>query len=194
MGNNRLEVKDLINIGLFTALYFIIITPIGIAGIIPVIMFFLPALMALIGAIPLILLVARTQKFGALSISGIIVSLILFIMGHPAISLLTGITMPLLGDFIMYLGKYKKWLHMYIGYAVFSFWSIGSLLPFYFMREVYFQHLTEKYGTAYTQTLDVLFTWKTVPIIFVLCALGAVIGLFITRKLFKKHFSRAGII
>lgn len=121
MQREKLEVKDLINIGLFTAIFFVLITPVGIAGIVPVIMFFLPALFAIIGSVPIMLLVAKTQKFGALSISGIVVSLVLFIMGHPGLALITGIPLPILADLIMKIGNYRHWLSLSIGYIVFSF-------------------------------------------------------------------------
>ena len=61
MNNSKIEVKDLINIGLFTAIYFIFIAPPGILGIIPIFMLLLPAMVGLIGGIPIILL--RYQKF-----------------------------------------------------------------------------------------------------------------------------------
>ena len=47
MNNSKIEVKDLINIGLFTAIYFIFIAPPGILGIIPIFMLLLPAMVGL---------------------------------------------------------------------------------------------------------------------------------------------------
>lgn len=194
MQQDKLEIKDLINIGLFTAIFFVLITPVGIAGIVPIIMFFLPALIALIGSVPIMLLVAKTQKFGALSLCGIIVSLVLFIMGHPGFALITGIPLPILADLIMKIGKYQHWLSLSLGYIVFSFWSLGSLLPFYFTRQSYFSYLQEKRGSDYIYVLEKLFTLQTLPIIVISCAISALLGILIAKLLFKKHFVRAGIV
>ncbi|WP_340578913.1 MptD family putative ECF transporter S component, partial [Staphylococcus aureus] len=73
MKKSKIDIKDLINIGIFTAIYFIFIAPPGILGIIPIFMLLLPAMIGLIGGIPIMLLITKTQKFGALSICGIVV-------------------------------------------------------------------------------------------------------------------------
>ena len=87
MEKSNIDVKDLINIGLFTAVYFIFIAPPGILGIIPIFMLLLPAMIGLIGGIPILLLITKTQKFGAVTICGIMICLILAVMGHPWIAL-----------------------------------------------------------------------------------------------------------
>lgn len=194
MTKSKIDVKDLINIGLFTAVYFIFIAPPGILGIIPIFMLLLPAMIRLVGGIPVMLLITKTQKFGALTICGVVVSLLLAIMGHPWMALILSVPVIVIADMVMAMGQYKSWKLNSIGYIIFSFWPIGNLLPFYFMRNSYLAFIQDKYGTDYEATVEGLFSIGMIPIILITTIIGAWIGAYIAKGILKKHFKRAGII
>ncbi|MFK3831881.1 MptD family putative ECF transporter S component [Staphylococcus saprophyticus] len=194
MTKSKIDVKDLINIGLFTAVYFIFIAPPGILGIIPIFMLLLPAMIGLVGGIPVMLLITKTQKFGALTICGVVVSLLLAIMGHPWMALILSVPVIVIADMIMAMGQYKSWKLNSIGYIIFSFWPIGNLLPFYFMRNSYLAFIQDKYGTDYEATVEGLFSIGMIPIILITTIIGAWTGAYIAKGILKKHFKRAGII
>lgn len=194
MTKSKIDVKDLINIGLFTAVYFIFIAPPGILGIIPIFMLLLPAMIGLVGGIPVMLLITKTQKFGALTICGVVVSLLLAIMGHPRVALILSVPVIVIADMVMAMGQYKSWKLNSIGYIIFSFWPIGNLLPFYFMRNSYLAFIQDKYGTDYEATVEGLFSIGMIPIILITTIIGAWIGAYIAKGILKKHFKRAGII
>ena len=194
MTKSKIDVKDLINIGLFTAVYFIFIAPPGILGIIPIFMLLLPAMIGLVGGIPVMLLIPKTQKFGALTICGVVVSLLLAIMGHPWMALILSVPVIVIADMVMAMGQYKSWKLNSIGYIIFSFWPIGNLLPFYFMRNSYLAFIQDKYGTDYEATVEGLFSIGMIPIILITTIIGAWIGAYIAKGILKKHFKRAGII
>lgn len=194
MTKSKIDVKDLINIGLFTAVYFIFIAPPGILGIIPIFMLLLPAMIGLVGGIPVMLLITKTQKFGALTICGVVVSLLLAIMGHPWMALILSVPVIVIADMVMAMGQYKSWKLNSIGYIIFSFWPIGNLLPFYFMRNSYLTFIQDKYGTDYEATVEGLFSIGMIPIILITTIIGAWIGAYIAKGILKKHFKRAGII
>ncbi|MBN6094097.1 MptD family putative ECF transporter S component [Staphylococcus saprophyticus] len=194
MTKSKIDVKDLINIGLFTAVYFIFIAPPGILGIIPIFMLLLPAMIGLVGGIPVMLLITKTQKFGALTICGVVVSLLLAIMGHPWVALILSVPVIVIADMVMAMGQYKSWKLNSIGYIIFSFWPIGNLLPFYFMRNSYLAFIQDKYGTDYEATVEGLFSIGMIPIILITTIIGAWIGAYIAKGILKKHFKRAGII
>lgn len=194
MTKSKIDVKDLINIGLFTAVYFIFIAPPGILGIIPIFMLLLPAMIGLVGGIPVMLLITKTQKFGALTICGVVVSLLLAIMGHPWMALILSVPVIVIADMVMVMGQYKSWKLNSIGYIIFSFWPIGNLLPFYFMRNSYLAFIQDKYGTDYEATVEGLFSIGMIPIILITTIIGAWIGAYIAKGILKKHFKRAGII
>ena len=194
MTKSKIDVKDLINIGLFTAVYFIFIAPPGILGIIPIFMLLLPAMIGLVGGIPVMLLITKTQKFGALTICGVVVSLLLAIMGHPWMALILSVPVIVIADMVMAMGQYKSWKLNSIGYIIFSFWPIGNLLPFYFMRNSYLAFIQDKYGTDYEATVEGLFSIGMIPIILITTIIGAWIGAYIAKGILKKHIKRAGII
>ena len=194
MTKSKIDVKDLINIVLFTAVYFIFIAPPGILGIIPIFMLLLPAMIGLVGGIPVMLLITKTQKFGALTICGVVVSLLLAIMGHPWMALILSVPVIVIADMVMAMGQYKSWKLNSIGYIIFSFWPIGNLLPFYFMRNSYLAFIQDKYGTDYEATVEGLFSIGMIPIILITTIIGAWIGAYIAKGILKKHFKRAGII
>lgn len=194
MTKSKIDVKDLINIGLFTAVYFIFIAPPGILGIIPIFMLLLPAMIGLVGGIPVMLLITKTQKFGALTICGVVVSLLLAIMGHPWMALILSVPVIVIADMVMAMGQYKSWKLNSIGYIIFSFCPIGNLLPFYFMRNSYLAFIQDKYGTDYEATVEGLFSIGMIPIILITTIIGAWIGAYIAKGILKKHFKRAGII
>ncbi|MCH4167922.1 MAG: MptD family putative ECF transporter S component [Streptococcaceae bacterium] len=193
MGQQKLNVKDLINIGLFTALYFICYFTAGMTGFIPVMMLLLPFLIGLVGGIPIMLFLTKVPKFGALSIMGIIVLLLMFFMGHPWMILAFGIPVVLFGDWIASRGNYKQWHLLVAGYTIFSLWPIGAMYPLIFMKETYLKSLEGGYGTEYTNALDNLFSGAVVPFIVIGGILGSILGAYLGRAVLKKHFKRAGI-
>jgi len=63
--SNKLQAKDLINLGLFTVLYFVIGCCVAIPiGFVPIFLPILGALWSLITGIPFMLFLTRVKKFG----------------------------------------------------------------------------------------------------------------------------------
>ena len=70
--SNKLQAKDLINLGLFTVLYFVIGCCVAIpVGFVPIFLPILGALWSLITGIPFMLFLTRVKKFGMVTIMGI---------------------------------------------------------------------------------------------------------------------------
>src|SRR5699024_1588898 len=136
------------------------------------------------------LVTSQVQKFGALAICGTIVSLILAIMGHPWLALVFSVPIILISDVIMAWGDDKIWKESWLGYIIFSFWPIGTFIPFYFMRTSYLSFIQEKYGVEYETTVAGLFSVEMIPVIIITTVIGAVIGAYIAKMILKKHFKR----
>ena len=194
MKRQTLDVKELIHIGIFTAIYFMVIAIPGILGIIPIFMLLLPAMIGFLGAIPIMLLIAKTQKFGALTILCLIINILLIIGGHPWIALIYSILVTVIADYIMARGHYQNTKLNALGYIIFSMWSIGNLLPFYFMRQTFLAHLAERHGSHYEQTVAMLFSYQMIPVLIILTIIGAWLGYIIATTVLRKHFKRAGMI
>ena len=180
----RLAVPDYINIGVFSALYFMIVAlcalasniAFGVAGNL-----LLPAFAALLAGPVFMLLNARVRAFGAITTMGVVLGLFLFVSGHFATSLVTGIAFPLLGDLVARLGTYRNKAALLGGYVLFSFGCAGPILPIWLMKGAYIASLFDHVNMA---------TFAGAMLAIVVGALaGGVFGLVLLRR----HFAKAGV-
>lgn len=119
--SNKLQAKDLINLGLFTVLYFVIGCCVAIPiGFVPIFLPILGALWSLITGIPFMLFLTRVKKFGMVTIMGILNGLLMGLTGMGFWGVPMGVIFGLLGDLILKSGGYKSAKKSVIGYAVFS--------------------------------------------------------------------------
>ena len=80
--NNKLQTKDLINLGLFTVLYFVIGCCVAIPiGFVPIFLPVLGSLWSLITGIPFMLFLTRVKKFGMVTIMGVLSGLLMGLTG-----------------------------------------------------------------------------------------------------------------
>lgn len=193
MEKKRIGVKDLVNVGIFTAIYFVLFVISGMTGLIPVMTIFYPVLLAVLGGIPCILFFTKTDKFGLVTIMGILMGLITFIMGYGPYAIGTGVVCGLVADLVMRAGQYKSWKHMLIGYCMFSEWVVGSQLIMFIFKDAYLAGYVETQGQDYTDAVSVLLKDYMIPVVIVAVAVGALIGAYLGKATLKKHFKRAGI-
>ena len=78
---NRLQGKDFINIGIFTAIYFIVIFAAASIGFIPIFIPLISVIVPLVGGIPMMLFFSKIKKFGMLTICGFLLGIIMLIAG-----------------------------------------------------------------------------------------------------------------
>ena len=133
--SGKLEVSDLITIGVFAALYFVMVC---IATLVSTLFtggfgsIFLPAITALISGCVYMLLAARLGKFGGITVMGVIIGLFLFISGHFVLSFIASIVFPVAADLIARAGKYKSKALLLVSYVVFAYGLTGPILPLWF--------------------------------------------------------------
>ena len=134
--SNKLQAKDLINVGLFTVLYFVIGCCVAIPiGFVPIFLPVLGALWTLITGIPFMLFATRVKKFGMVTLLSVLSGLLIGLTGMGYWGIPVGIVSGLLGDLIMKSGEYKSVGKTILGYAVTSLWMVGTYIPMYFMVE-----------------------------------------------------------
>ena len=180
--SNKLQAKDLINLGLFTVLYFVIGCCVAIPiGFVPIFMPILGALWALITGIPFMLFLTRVKKFGMVTIMGILSGLLMGLTGMGFWGVLTGAIFGLMSDLILKSGGYKSVKKSLIGYAVFSIWIVGTYIPMYFMVEDSRASFAASFGEEYAdKVMAVMPMWSIVLVIagiFVFAILGGLLGL-----------------
>ena len=190
----KLSVKDLINVGLFSVIYFIMFTISGILGYIPICVVILPLIAGILGGIPFVLFTIKEQKFGAVTLMGVIAGLFTFLVGQTWLSVVFGLVIGLLADLIMRSGQYKSWTKNMLGYSVFTLWTVGTMLPMWIMRETFFAGYRENGGTdAYINAVMKLTPNYMILVVIVLALVGGMLGACLGKSVLKKHFEKAGI-
>jgi energy-coupling factor transport system substrate-specific component len=193
--NKKLEVKDLITVGLFTALYFVVFFTTGMLGYIPVLMVLIPFLCPMVAGIPFMLFLSKVKKFGMVSLMGTLLGLLMFAFGHPWPAVVFGILFGVAADIILKFSKYGNLKISIIAHAVFSEWLLGSCLSLFFgFREPYFETMRKGYGDVYADKLYALTPDWVFWFMMLLAFVGGIIGALIGTKVLKKHFKKAGIV
>nr|WP_314930789.1 MptD family putative ECF transporter S component [Shuttleworthia satelles] len=193
MQSNKLNAKDLIHVGIYTAIYLVIFFAIGLLGAVPILYPLEYLLIPFVTGIPFMLFLTKVEKFGMVSIMGVIIAVFWYLMGYTWIPTLTWIASGILSDLIFRLGKYKSFKLDVIGYWIFSCGMIGCAAPMWLLTSSYMKQVRDSMGDEYVAGLSKYMpSWMgfaAIGIILVSSILGALLG----RKMLKKHFERAGI-
>lgn len=197
-GFAKLSVPDLITIGVFTAVYFVMVAICTFASALLLAGFgsiLLPAMCALVSGCVYMLLVARLGKFGGITVLGLVMGLFFLISGHFLLSFLANIIFAFAADAIAAVGQYRNKIVILISYIVFSYGLTGPILPLWFMKNAYVAALEAK-GKDSTY-IDAVFAqvntgsfWLSMAAILVCAIIGGWFG----QRMMHKHFAKAGII
>ena len=88
--SNKLQAKDLINVGIFTAIYFVIFFAGMMLGYIPIFIPLLGLVCPILCGIPFMLYLTKVKKFGMMSLTGIILGLLNVLIGAGVLVLIFG--------------------------------------------------------------------------------------------------------
>ena len=111
MKENKLMIQDLISIGVFTAIYFVLVT------------------------------IATFATSASITIMGLVMSIFFFSSGHFILSFVTNIVFAIIADLIGYISKYKNKAMILLSYIVFSYGLMGPVLPIWFLKDQYVSNL-----------------------------------------------------
>lgn len=194
MQNKKLNAKDLIHVGIYTAIYLVVFFVTGMLNAIPFLYPLTYLITPILTGIPFMLFLTKVEKFGMVSIMGIILAVFWYLMGYTWIPTLTYIAAGLLSDLVFRLGKYKSFRFDVIGYWIFSCGMIGCAAPMWLLTATYMEQVRDSMGDGYVEGLGRFMpSWMglaAIGIILVSASLGALLG----RRMLKKHFERAGIV
>lgn len=190
----RIQAKDLINIGIFTAIMFVVCMGVAMLGYIPIFIPLLSVLVPLIGGIPFMLFLTKVKKFGMVTIMSILIGILIGLMGMGVWVIVVAPVSGILADFIFKSGGYASAKKSILGYGVFSIWVIGNFIPIVVTRDNYFNMLVSGYGREYAETLmKYIPDWSLIPLLAA-CFISGLLGALLGRALLKKHFVGAGIV
>ena len=189
----KLKGKDLINIGIYAAIFCVIVTAIAMLGFIPIMLPMLCVFVPILGGIPYMLFLTKVDKFGMISIFSAIVGLFLWVTGMGYWPTIFGIVFGVLTDLIAKSGNYKSSKKDILGCGVFNIAVFGNFVPLFTNIDAYFS-TRQSFGEEYIEALTGIFanTWL-IPAMIASCVICGWIGGFLGKALLKKHFEKAGI-
>lgn len=193
MTRDKLKVKDLVTIGVFAVIYFVLMFSVGMIGVVPILFLVYPTILGLVTGTPIMLFMAKVRKPWALFILGMISPLVMFAMGHTYVLPTISLIVMILAELIRRKGGYKSFKYEMISFAVFNTWICGSLMQMLLAKKKYIE-LSMMMGKDYVQTLEKLITYPNMALVYIGAILGGIGGAYIGRKILKKHFIKAGIV
>ena len=183
--DHSLKPKDLITVGVFTAMYFVVFFGFGMLGL------FGPAVHAvgivlgsLANGIVFALYITRIRKPGMIFLTGIISSLLMVLTGHAWTTLVTAAVFSILAEIV---------LASALAYGVFSLWVAGPILPLYYQHDAYIADIGKKMGDGYARAWETLFSPAFLLGLLVVVFVSSFLGGRLGQKMLRKHFMRAGI-
>ncbi|GMA08774.1 hypothetical protein GCM10025886_19250 [Tetragenococcus halophilus subsp. flandriensis] len=196
--SKTIRTSDLISIGIYTALYFILV---GIAEMIVVLLIpgysysYSPVMAALLAGTIFMLMVAKVPKFGAITIMGSVLGIFFFLSGLFPFALIPSVISALLADIIAYAFKYKSKIGLLISYIVFSFNTTGPVVQLLFSPDSYAANLRERgKDAAYIEDVFASIANYTGITVFILLIDAAIVGGLFGQRMMRKHFKKAGIV
>ena len=194
METKKLNAKDLINVGIYTALYLVVFFIVGALNAIPILypisLFYLP----IATGIPFMLFITKVKKPGMVFIMSLILGIFWFLMGYTWLPVASYIIFGLLAELVFKAADYTKFKLITVGYGFFCCGSLGCQAPMWLMADSYMKSIKDNMGEQYaTQLAKYMPSWMGIAGLG-LAFIGAIIGAFLGRKMLKKHFKRAGIV
>lgn len=194
--SNKLQAKDFITIGIFTALLFVVEFACGMLGFIhPYIVASYVVMIPLVGSIPMMLFYTKVEKFGMISIMSVLMAIIMFVTGMGYLGAPLIIASGVIADLIAKSGKYKSFKKTVLSHGVFCLWICANYFPVVVTADSYRKDLIDGgYSEEYCDNLFRAINSKTIAVLLVLCFVFGMVGAFVGKAVVKKHFEKAGIV
>ncbi len=190
-----LTVKDLVTVGIFSALFLVFAL---VGGIFfapnPVLTFYMPVGSALLCGPVYLLMLAKVQKRWAVTILGTLLCVIWFVTGmHWAMSL-GYLIMGIVADLAAGAGKYRSRVLNALSYILISLGGTASYLVFFANPDGWASTMLGN-GTeqSYIDTMRAAGTPWILIIMLAGTVLAAAVSAFVGGKMLKKQFEKAGI-
>lgn len=190
--SNRLNAKDLINVGIYTAICAVICCAVAMTGVIPIMMVLLVVFVPILTGIPYMMFLTKVKKFGMILILNVLMGALMWVTGMSYYALVVGIISGLIAEFIYRSGKYRNKKLGILAYAVSGLYCWANYLGIFFDVEGYFS-TRQNFGQEYIDAVTRLLPAWMCPVLLVVDLVCGLIGGWIGTKMLRKHFEKAGI-
>lgn len=193
---DRLNGKDLMNVGIFTAINLVI--GIGIActiGLIPIGFMLIPTIGGIILGIPMMLYFTKIRKFGMVLIMQIVNGVVMVLTGMGFDSLIYGTILALIAELILRSGKYQSANKAVLAFAVVSMSACANYIHWINASAEFLEKNAGSFGETYMYTIAGYFEyWWIFPAVIVSAFAGGLLGGLLGKAVLKKHFGRSGLV
>ncbi len=187
-----LSVKDLVTVGIFSALFLVFALVGGISfAPNPVLTFYMPVGSALLCGPVYLLMLAKVKKRWAVSILGAILCIVWFVTGMHWAMALGYLVMGVAADFVAGAGEYKSKMMNSVSYIVISLGGTASYLVFFANPDGWAKTMLGN-GTEQSY-IDTMRETGSVWIMLVGTVLAAAVSAFVGCKMLRKQFEKSGI-
>ena len=193
MEKRKLEIKDLVTIGVFAVIYFVVMFAVGMIGVVPILFLVYPSILGIVSGAIVMLFMIKVQKPWGLFILGILSPFLMFAMGHTYVIAVHAIVVMLIAEMIRRFGEYKSFKYNMLSFTIFNTWICGSLMQMLWAKEKYME-LSMMMGKEYVDAIERLITYPNMVLVYLGALIGGAIGAYIGKTLLKKHFEKAGIV
>ena len=190
-----LTVKDLVTVGIFSALFLVFAL---VGGIFfapnPVLTFYMPVGSALLCGPVYLLMLAKVQKRWAVTILGTLLCIVWFATGMHWAMALGYLAMGIVADLVAGSGQYKSKKADALSYILLSLGGTASYLVFFADPEGWAKTMLGN-GTeqSYIDTMRDTGTMWILVIMLAGTILAAAVSAFVGCRMLKKQFEKAGI-
>ncbi len=190
-----LGVKDLVTVGIFSALFLVFAL---VGGIFfapnPVLTFYMPVGSALLCGPVYLLMLAKVKKRWAVSILGAILCIVWFVTGMHWAMALGYLVMGVAADFVADAGEYKSKMMNSVSYIVISLGGTASYLVFFANPDGWAKTMLGN-GTeqSYIDTMRETGSVWIMLVMLVGTVLAAAVSAFVGCKMLRKQFEKSGI-
>lgn len=190
-----LDIKDLVTIGIFTAIFFVF----ELVGAFPLMMnpatmFYMTFGIALLCGPIILLLLAKVAKRGTLTLVGLINGIVWFMMGMHWGMDIGYIIMAVIADVVAGIKDYRNQKLNIVAYALFCLGPTGSFVA-YFIDPAAWASTMLNNGTSMEmiQAINSAAASWILPVILTGTFFFAIVSGIAGQKLLKKQFEKAGI-
>lgn len=189
---NKLKMKDIATIGIFSALLFVVTMVAGaLMGISMVLNMYSVAVVAVLSAPLYMLIMAKAHKKGAVLLTFAIVGILWGLFGGIFV-LIWMLGFGVVGEVLASKSKYQNYKMLTVSFGLYSVgYYLGAITPLYYCPAFWYGFDRPK------ETVDAMIAaahstagLAAIPVTLIAIVIGAVIA----KRMLKKHFEKAGVI
>ena len=184
----KLKIKDLVTIGVFTVIYFVLMFLSGMIGMVPILYLAYPTVSGIITGIVIMLFMAKVQKPWGLFLLGLICNLIVIAMGNTYIIVIYAVISMVIAELLRKKGEYKSFKYNMISFAIFNAWIYGFLMQILLAKDKVIE-LAETIGMGYDYIMKLitLLNFHSIILVYIEAIVGGILGAYIGKVFLKKQ-------